>query len=267
MRPPGLNHVYVVLDAEIFAAVRDSAELRELLGRSDGGLPDYAAPAAGADRVFFRGRSTYLELFAPDNRFGEPVGKVGIAVGVDDRPAFERLSAAWQARCGAGFRADPVVYRRVEPAVPWYDAVQCDETATGPGLAIWAMVYRPEFARWQTGGDDLARARILAPRQGRFEVEALTLDVAAGDLERIAGQLASAGFERTETAEGTRLAGGGWTLTLRRADVAPGLRSMTLAVDRAEPARLALGSARIERIDPGRVLLRFALEGRAPTRD
>jgi hypothetical protein len=66
---PGLNHVYVVLDAATYAAIRDSAELRELLGRADGGLPDYAPAPADADRIFFRGRRTYLELFAPDNRF------------------------------------------------------------------------------------------------------------------------------------------------------------------------------------------------------
>lgn len=163
-----LNHVYVVVDAETFAAFRNSPDLAAFLGRTDGGLPDYAPPAPDADRVFFRGRRTYLEIFAPDNRFGEPVGKVGLALGHDNPAAFEDLDAAWRAACPEGFRRTPVAYRGIEPPVPWYDAVQCDETATGDHLAVWAMVYLPQFHALQAGDvaqpPRTARADVLAPR-------------------------------------------------------------------------------------------------------
>lgn len=137
---PSLNHVYIVLDQATFDAIRDNRELAKWLGRTDGGLPDYAPPPPDSDRIFFRGRTTYLELFAPRNRFDEPVGKVGLALGHDRPRQFEMLADAWKATCGAGFRRTPVAYSRHQPPVPWYDSIQCDDTASGPHLAVWAMV-------------------------------------------------------------------------------------------------------------------------------
>ena len=113
-----MNHVYVVLDAATFAAVRDSAPLSRLLGRADGGLPDYAPPQPGADRVFFRGRETYLEFFAPENRFGEPVGKVGLALDYDAPGDLDALERIWRRTCPISARRTPVRYRRVDPSVP-----------------------------------------------------------------------------------------------------------------------------------------------------
>ena len=140
---PGLNHVYVVLDRASFDAIRHGAVLAERLGPGDGGLPGYAPPGADADRIFFRGRRTYLELFAPDNRFGEPIGKVGLALAEDRPRRFDALERRWRALCGARARRTTVSYTRTRPAVPWYESVQCDDTAAGPALAMWAMVYRP----------------------------------------------------------------------------------------------------------------------------
>lgn len=226
MEAAALNHVYVVVDAETFAALRDSTALAALLGRADGGLPDYAPPAPDADRVFFRGRRTYLEIFAPENRFGEPVGKIGLALGHDDPSAFEELDAAWRLACPEGFRRSPVAYQRTEPPVPWYDAVQCDETAVGDHLAIWAMVYLPQFHAWQAGGvagpARTARADILAPRvaqgQGRFDIAGLSLNVTPETFDLLAEQLTRAGLVHEQTPDGASFTGADWTLELRRSD-------------------------------------------------
>lgn len=265
-RAPGLNHLYVVLDAATYAAIRDSGELADMLGRSDGGLPDYAPPAADADRVFFRGRETYLEFFAPDNRFGEPVGKVGLALGHDDPARFDALERDWRASCGDKARRTPVSFRRVEPNVPWYDAVQCDDTAAGPNLAVWAMVYRPDFHRWQTGaGVDApprtARADILGPRraagQGRFDVTGLTIAVAPTVHVRLVAQLERAGFAREDRSNATVLRGNGFTLALRRAVTSPGIVAIDLQTERPPTNRLWLGTAYADRSSDGAAVLRF----------
>lgn len=247
---PGLNHVYVVLDQASFDAIRQSTALAKRLGPSDGGLPDYAPPRADADRIFFRGRQTYLELFAPNNRFGEPVGKVGLALGEDRPDRFDALERRWRALCGAGTRRSTVSYTRIQPAVPWYESLQCDETAAGPALAVWAMTYRPEFHRWQvpaaTGAPQTSRHAILAPRaaagQGRFDITALTIDVAPQVAARLIPQMVAAGLKRRDTAAGTRLRGDGWELVLRQTDAIPG--SIAIAFASRKPS--SSGSARFD---------------------
>lgn len=250
---PAINHLYVVLDAETYAAVRDSRALAKILGRTDGGLPDYAPPAPDADRVFFRGRTTYLEFFAPNNRFGEPVGKVGLALGHDDPQRFDALEQKWRASCGDKARRTPVEWRRSDPPVPWYDALQCDDTAAGPDLALWAMVYRPEFYRWQSGDSvdgptRTARADILAPRrakgQGRFDITDVTIALADPLYTKLIAQLEQAGFAREDAATGTFLRGNGWTMQLRRVTTGPGLVSIQLETDRARPGTMQLGKLR-----------------------
>lgn len=265
--PPALNHVYVVLDAATYAAIRDSRDLAQLLGRADGGLPDYAPPAPNADRVFFRGRRTYLEFFAPDNRFNEPVGKVGVALGYDEPAPLDALEQTWRAACGDQARRSRVEWRRSEPPTPWYDALQCDDTATGP-LTVWAMVYRPEFIRWQSGAEHgapprTARADVLAPRrqagQGRFEVTSVTIDVAPPLHAKLVEQLEQARFERFDTPAGTRLRGDGWELLLRKEDASSRRLSLHLATDQPLPEPLALGRARARAQDALGAVIQFEL--------
>lgn len=267
VQAPALNHLYIVVDARTFAAVRDSAELADILGRADGGLPDYAPPPPEADRIFFRGRETYLEFFSPDNRFGEPVGKVGLAIGHDSPAPFDALETAWAAACGDRKRRTAVSFTRIEPPVAWYDAVQCDDTAAGPQLALWAMVYRPEFHRWQTGDDPAnpprtSRADILGPRQGdgqgRFNVTGLSVDLDAELAIRLAAQLRQAGFVQEYDIDGIRLMGPDFTIRLRQANEPD--RKIAIELDTKLPPAvfLRLGRGHLEMSD-GVAVLEFAL--------
>lgn len=264
---PALNHVYIVVDGPTFEALRDNPELAALLGRTDGGLPDYAPPAPDADRVFFRGRQTYLEIFAPDNRFNEPVGKVGLGLGLDTPDDFEAVEQAWRKHCGDRARSTPVDYRRTKPPTPWYDAVQCDDTATGPELAVWAMVYRPEFQRWQAGAAPsispvTRRADILAPRasagQGRFDITGLTLALSVDLRDRVIDQLVAAGFDRRDHPDSIVLEGDGLEVRLLTASDTTGLRALQLIVASDSFESLALGAAILTTGGPGLATLRLS---------
>lgn len=266
-RPPALNHVYIVVDGPTFEALRDSPELAALLGPTDGGLPDYASPAPDADRVFFRGRQTYLEIFAPDNRFNEPVGKVGLGLGLDAPDDFEAVEQAWWKHCGDRARRTPIDYRRTTPPTPWYDAVQCDDTAAGPELAVWAMVYRPEFQRWQAGAAPsissvTRRADILAPRasagQGRFDITGLTLALSVDLRDRVIDQLVAAGFDRRDHPDSIVLEGDGLEVRLLTASDTTGLRALQLIVASDSFESLALGAAILTTGGPGLATLRLS---------
>jgi hypothetical protein len=264
---PALNHVYIVVDGPTFAALRDDPALAAVLGRTDGGLPDYAPPQADADRIFFRGRETYLEIFAPENRFKEPLGKVGLGLGLDASDDFDAVERTWRIHCGDRARRMLVEYRRSIPPTPWYDAVQCDDTAAGPVLAVWAMVYRPEFQRWQTGVDAsqpplIRRADILTPRaaggQGRFDIVGLTLALSADLRDRLISQLVVAGFQRRDRLDAIDLEGDGLRLRLVEPSSTRGLIAIHLAVPTGAAIELPLGAAALTADADGRATLHFS---------
>lgn len=263
---PSLNHVYIVLDQSTFDAIRDSRTLARLFGRADAGLPDYALPPPEADRIFFRGRRTYLELFAPNNRFEEPVGKVGLALGHDHAKDFEELATKWKDACGSRFRRTSIEYRRQRPPVPWYEAIQCDDTASGPHLAVWSMVYRPEFHEWQSGGigsssQRIARAEILAPRradgQGRFDITGLSLKVSATTYPNLSRQLEQAGMVR----DGDQFLGDGWKIKLE-VDETPRFVEINFDTDASRVRGERLGNAVLTRASNRAARLKVRARGR-----
>lgn len=245
---PVLNHVYVVLDQATFDAMRNDPRVTQLLGPSDAGLPDYAPPSADADRIFLRGRATYLELFAPKNRFNEPVGKVGVAIAEDRPHDFEHIAKRWQIHCPTSFYRATVAWTRSQPPIPWYDSIQCDETAVRKDLSIWAMVYKPAFGRWQTGSETTARRAILAPRrtagQGQFDVTGLDLAIPAADQKRIAQQLTAAGLIPEDRGGRTVFRGDGWSITLRSANItSAAVTAIRMRVRTTPKSALRLGNS------------------------
>lgn len=245
---PVLNHVYVVLDQATFDAMRNDPRVSQLLGPSDAGLPDYAPPRADADRIFLRGRATYLELFAPKNRFNEPVGKVGVAIAEDRPHDFEHIAKRWQIHCPTSLYRATVAWTRSQPPIPWYDSIQCDETAVRKDLSIWAMVYKPAFGRWQTGSETTARRAILAPRrtagQGQFDVTGLDLAIPAADQKRIAQQLTAAGLIPEDRGGGVVFRGDGWSITLRSANItSAAVTAIRMRVRTTPKSALRLGNS------------------------
>lgn len=243
---PALNHVYVVLDQSTFDAIRSDPRVTQLLGPSDGGLPDYAPPPADTDRIFLRGRTTYLELFAPKNRFNEPVGKVGIALAEDRARDFERLAKQWQAHCPSGFSRATVAWTQSQPPIPWYDSIQCRDTAVSHDLSIWATVYRPEFGRWQSGAPRTDRRSILAPRaaagQGMFDITGLTLSIPVADRWKIAQQLSAAGFRSEVKGRKAVFKGRGWSIVLQSPhESTSGVTTIQMRTRNASLSKLRLG--------------------------
>jgi hypothetical protein len=89
-------------------AIRARALVSQVLDHTDAGLSDYARPPTKTDRIFLRGRHTYLELLAPKNRFDELVGKVGLGL-TDGRPdRFDALGRRWRTHCATSFSRDTV---------------------------------------------------------------------------------------------------------------------------------------------------------------
>jgi hypothetical protein len=233
----GLNHFYVVLDEETFAAVRTSTFFLGRFAAVDAGLPAFAAPDSVSQRLFVRGKTTYLELFRPDNHFGEPVGKVGIALGVDRLEDLDCVHRLWEDQLDSGTERRRVERQADDELVPWYDAVYHPATSLNPDLVLWAVGYLPEFLPWlypdrpaeATGG---SRGDFLAPRFDSTrllrDVVGLVVAVPAELRSTIADQLEAIGYARREYGDATVLSTTEWSLTLAEPT---GDRRGLLAVD------------------------------------
>jgi hypothetical protein len=84
-RPPEVkfNHLYVVLSQADFDALRASDFLLNQFAASDQGFPKFLAVDGQCQSIYLRGRDTYLELLGPENKLGEPVGKIGVGWSVE----------------------------------------------------------------------------------------------------------------------------------------------------------------------------------------
>ncbi len=146
MLPLQLNHLYRVVDAETFAAARDSAWMRELFAPSE--LRTTRRPDWEYTGLYWYGRSTYLELF--EEGAEGPSGSSGVALAVETPDATPHIAESWQTALGA---AD---HRRVvrplgDDAVPWFHIAHAVPDRRD-GLKVWSMEYDAEFLdRWHAG--------------------------------------------------------------------------------------------------------------------
>lgn len=247
----GLNHVYVVLDEETFAAIRGSELVMSELASVDTGLPTFEAPRPESQRLYIRGRTTYVELLGPRNPFNEPVGKVGLALGVDELALLDEVRAAWSASSGSAADRYEVQWKKATPPVPWYEVVQHRTTSNNPHLVLWVSAYRPEFLPWlypqRSALDNRgSRADFLAPlfRPERLlqDVTGLTIAIPEQLRQQVARQLEALGYRRSMQGEILELQSSGWTLTLVEPSAhREGLLTMTIATNRDRAEDIVLG--------------------------
>jgi Family of unknown function (DUF5829) len=126
-----LNHFYVKVDRETFAAAEGSAWLRRF-----GALEKRTTVRKDASYtgLYLYGERTYLELLHPDSpSFGAPSG---IAYGVEERGGLEDLREVLPG---------PKLEEIARGDVPWFRSLRSGRPLEG--LAEWVMEYVPAFFR------------------------------------------------------------------------------------------------------------------------
>jgi len=172
VRPPEVkfNHLYVVLSQVDFDAVRTSDFLLTQFAASDQGFPKFLAVDGPCQSIYLRGRDTYIELFGPENKFGEPVGKIGVGWTVEkvgeldvlqglltkDSPdSFTRVLNQWD-------------FDREGAAVNWYHSLFRKQSSTFN--AVWWFTethvdFIPAlYPDKSADGDRISRQDFLASR-------------------------------------------------------------------------------------------------------
>jgi hypothetical protein len=154
-----LNHLFRVVDAETFAAARDSSWLREVFAPSE--LRTTRRPDWEYTGLYFYGRSTYLELFEEGAQ--GPPGASGLAFGIEEAGATPAIAEAWRASTGEAEHR--VVVRPMdEDTVPWFHIAH-GVPDHKDHLKLWAMEYHADFlASWHpdlTPARGTSRAEVL----------------------------------------------------------------------------------------------------------
>ena len=157
--PLRLNHLFRVVDAETFAAARDSAWLREVFAPSE--LRTTRRPDWEYTGLYWYGASTYLELF--EEGAEGPPGASGIAFAIEEPGATAAVADRLKASLGeAEHRL--AVRPAGDDTVPWFHLAHAvpDRRA---GLKLWTMEYHADFlAGWHgtvTPGRGITRAEVL----------------------------------------------------------------------------------------------------------
>lgn len=204
-----LNHFYVVVDAETYAAVQASALLtRELAPFEKRTTQRNDTSYTG---LYWYGRRTYFELFEPGAQ--GPVGASGLALGVEAPGGSAAVEQAWKKAMGAAGHG-PITRKTETGEVPWFEMTY---GRVIPGLRVFLMEYDREFlARWKgalstarsiTRADVLDRyvAKIGRQREGALleDVTGLSIALAPESREALVKQLLAVGW--TSRAEGTSL--------------------------------------------------------------
>jgi hypothetical protein len=157
--PLRLNHLFRVVDAETFAAARDSAWLREVFAPSE--LRTTRRPDWEYTGLYWYGRTTYLELFEAGAQ--GPPGTSGVAFAVETPGTTVAVADAWHQALGQATHR--LVVRPVgDESVPWFHIAHAVPDQRG-GLKLWSMEYDADFlAAWhaeRTDGRGITRAEIL----------------------------------------------------------------------------------------------------------
>ena len=214
--PLRLNHLFRVVDAETFAAARDSSWLRDVFAPSE--LRTTRRPDWEYTGLYWYGTSTYIELFEAGAQ--GPPGASGIAFAVETAGATAGVADAWrEALDSADHR---LVVRPIgDDAVPWFHIAHAVPDQRD-GLKLWSMEYDADFlaawhptrtpARGITRTDVLERYAVVSPGPAAplfDDVTAVTLACtppARGFFERhvsaFAAETRDAGTSRIITGDG-----------------------------------------------------------------
>lgn len=152
-----LNHFFVVLDHETYAAIEGNAFLTRDFA------PFERRTTVRNDRtytgIYFYGTNTYFEFFDASNAGTFRKGTDGIALTPEEPGAIRRL---------AGLEPPELVTRKTgEVQVPWFWAADLKGLAQDAPIDAWVMEYHADFlAQWHAeashGESGIARRSILS---------------------------------------------------------------------------------------------------------
>lgn len=256
-RPPALllNHLYVIPDAETYAALAASTFLREAFAVSEERTT--VRPDMTYSGLYFYGEDTYFEFLPPDGPL--PEGRTGVAFGIESPGGTARLEEAL-AEVGVKGSSFPVSRNLDGEDLPWFDmfAAMPDHAAW---LSLFTLEYDPAFlARWHgelpPKSDAISRRSVLERYAAQLEIdreaplfrdiEEVELALGPYDLADLHKVLTAAEYRIEESEGGWTANGPGVRFVVRETEARSRIAAFRMSLRRrAERQTIELGRARL----------------------
>ncbi len=252
--PVYFSHLFVVLDAASYDAIRDSPLIASLAATEESHVD---AGATGWTGFYISGRRTYIELFSakvppPDGKEGD----TGLGLTVEAVGGVPALAA--RLRPSFGDRVTVPAQRATLAdghSVPWYIAVELDGTKTPPAMETWVMETDPGYLAAKHPGaridDPLSRERYQSwkyqPQKAFEDVVGVRAALAPLERSELETQLRAAGWAIEPRAGGFVARGPDVTLDVVPAGKRAGIQEITLRMaHRVDRQSVTLGQATLE---------------------
>lgn len=193
-----LNHIYFVLDAATFEKIKSSNELMAW-GNWDKGLPGFDQVDKKTTTAYLRGKSTYLEIMGPDNKFGEKEGAIGIGFSWDVHGQFSDNIETKQKNKGLKFERSEAKWDFGNGKILWYSAYY---TKLKGSAATWYAFYNPDFLSNLYGRPytSFTREDFLRNRSDNTklitDISGIVLDCSSADYNKIIEEMAAFGIRK-----------------------------------------------------------------------
>ena len=259
-----LNHLYLVPDAETYAAIAKSDFLNQGFGIHEERTT--VRPDITYTGNYFYGRHTYFEFLNPESGLLQP-GSTGIAFGCETPGSIQTLSASLKDE-GIQTFPNPIQRQLDDQQVPWYQGLGIEQATTETKLSLFTMEYHeaflkqwhPELAEASNDKGAITRSAILqryAANLGELrheevllqDVIELFIELSPADCKRLLDTCQTFGYRIDTDKEETVCTGPGYRLRVRQVENSKMGGITGFVVKLAEPQskrEIELGKLKIE---------------------
>ncbi len=260
--PVFFNHLFVVPDADTYAALMESEFLRASFGVSEERKTVRSDVSYAG--LYLYGRRTYFEFLSPDfGNTGLSPGDTGLAFGVEGKGETDELVKALGEHDVTAFTR-PVTRELDGEQVPWFEMMGVEKPTATSRMTVFSLEYDERFlSTWHnelapdSGG--ISREAVLAryaaklerkPDEALFQdVTAIDLTLDAAELERLLEVCRAFGYELEEADEAWTCHAPQFRLTLKKGETSRGITRFAMTLRRPverEPLKLGRAVLRFE---------------------
>lgn len=144
-----LNHLYLSVDTETYAAIKASEFLKTEFAVCETRTTVRKDYPDGYTGLYFYGQETYFEFFDADNSIF-PLGQYGIASGYEDDgdtyTAIRNLAAL------DGVSALDIDRAKDDSSITWFTSLMSSSSPVFGNASFWGMIYHEDFTKTWLGG-------------------------------------------------------------------------------------------------------------------
>jgi len=266
-----LNHVFLVPDAETYAALREN----EFLTSDFGVFEERTTQRADMSYrgLYFYAADTYFEFLDPASTDRFKPGDSGIAFGIEEAGGSVKFARQLKAR-GLQTFIGPMQRTLGETLVPWFQIMGLEKPHLESRLSLFSMEYDPRFlAGWHAEltprGTSIQRAAVIeryAAQLGQDErqadarfkrIRAVLLEVDEREFERFLAYVRVSGYRIEATEAAAQAWGQDIRFDLARTEAPRGVVGLEFELRPGADVNLDIGrvSLRLEG-EQGRLLLK-----------